>query len=43
MVTFNWIAAPISYVSPNQINAIVPVEIAVALTSPPLGDMGRVG
>src|SRR5579863_8897973 len=35
MVTFNGIAAPLSYVSPNQINAIVPFEIAVALTSPP--------
>jgi uncharacterized protein (TIGR03437 family) len=35
MVTFNGIAAPLSYVSPNQINAIVPFETAVALTSPP--------
>jgi uncharacterized protein (TIGR03437 family) len=35
MVMFNGIAAPLSYVSPTQINAIVPFEIAVALTSPP--------
>jgi len=34
-VTFNGVAAPLSYVSPNQINAIVPFKITVALTSPP--------
>ena len=35
MVTFNGIAAPLSYVSPTQINAIIPFEITVSLTSPP--------
>jgi uncharacterized protein (TIGR03437 family) len=34
-VTFSGIAAPLSYISPTQINAIVPFEIAVQLSSAP--------